>query len=51
MQIIEFSEGLNSLLDPKGPIKNRVIRVSSKEIVKAKSPAIIRDNLIFGNRT
>ena len=33
------------------PIKNKVINVSSKEIVKAKRPAIISDNFIFGNRT
>ena len=33
------------------PIKNNVIRVSSRDIVNAKSPAIIKDNLIFGNKT
>ena len=33
------------------PIKNKVISVSSSDIVKARSPAMIRDSFIFGRRT
>ena len=33
------------------PIKNKVIKVSSSDIVNARSPAIIKDNLILGSNT
>ena len=32
-------------------IKNKVIKVSSSDIVNARSPAIIKDNLILGSNT
>ena len=33
------------------PIKNKVIKVSSRDIVKASNPAIINESFIFGSKT